>query len=669
MRYSAPLDGLRALAIAGVLVFHIAPHRLTGGFAGVDVFFVVSGFLITAIILSDLHHDRFTLREFYLRRVQRLLPNLVVTIAVTLALWHFFVLPSDAAKAARHAVWALFNLSNVYVWKFLGGYWGNDAEWAPLTHTWSLGLEEQFYLLYPALLVMLVRVWPTRRTAVLMTAMLFSAVGCVALSARAPESTFYLLPTRMWELLMGAILASLRREGSEAVGEGEFDKGRLGREVVGWGGLMVVLVALVLIDKSQAFPGVVAFFPTVGATAILWSITSGGSSLAGILALPAVVAAGRRSYSVYLWHWPLITLGRTLAEFTGHAEHWGALAGGIIGVGFAFAAYALVEQPLRHRGPGRTNRLALLAVGFTLTAISALMLGQRHPEADPVHRFDRPQFFGEAYNAGKSAMVEIATSTSFTDVSHVPRTEGGDDSWRTGGIIHRHGSATPRVVVLGSSHALMYSHVIDEIARAEGVSVAFLGMPATPPFFATAVDRNFRTVAEARGFDETRKDWIRRWHPDVVFVIDRWDRRVWERSFGDAFDAFLREVAPISGRIVFLAQPPVLQWSDKFNLREFVVSRGRGSGALPPFHVDKMDAVRRSITSDAERALSRYPTLRVLRPDTLFAGPDGSVRYASGRAFYYLDDDHLTEAGAQQVRPMLHAALRDALNPTPTPHP
>ena len=160
--YVAALDGIRALAIAAVLVFHASPSTLPGGFTGVDVFFVLSGFLITSILLRDIARGSLALGEFYLRRIQRLAPNVVLTVLVVLALWHAWMLPSAARQAGAHGLWSLANLANFYVWRHLGGYWGDAAEAAPFTHLWSLGVEEQFYLFLPALLALLVRRRPER---------------------------------------------------------------------------------------------------------------------------------------------------------------------------------------------------------------------------------------------------------------------------------------------------------------------------------------------------------------------------------------------------------------------------------------------------------------------------------------------------------------------------
>ena len=253
MRYSAPLDGLRAIAILVVLIFHMAPAALPGGFIGVDVFYVLSGFLITSILVAGIDRGTFSFAEFYRRRIQRLLPNVIVTVLATVALWSLFLMPSAARQAAAHGVWALVSLSNVYVLNFLGGYWGNAAETAPLTHTWSLGVEEQFYLLYPALLVLLARLARARLRAWLIGIALASFALSVWLTPRAPAFAFYMLPTRMWQLLAGAIVA---------LPGGAFPlRALVTSRAAGWLGLAVVLGGSMWIP-SDGFPGWIALVPT-----------------------------------------------------------------------------------------------------------------------------------------------------------------------------------------------------------------------------------------------------------------------------------------------------------------------------------------------------------------------------------------------------------------------
>lgn len=157
LQYSPPLDGIRATAILAVLVFHTFPGLLRGGFTGVDVFFVLSGFLIASIILNDIRDGSFSLREFYIRRIQRLLPNSAVTVLAVLVLWSVLLPPSVSKQVGRHSLWTLTNLSNFFIWRNFGGYWGDSARFSPLLHTWSLAVEEQFYLVFPTSIALLAR--------------------------------------------------------------------------------------------------------------------------------------------------------------------------------------------------------------------------------------------------------------------------------------------------------------------------------------------------------------------------------------------------------------------------------------------------------------------------------------------------------------------------------
>lgn len=175
-----------------------------------DAFFVLSEFLIASIILRDILEGSFSIRESYLRRIQRLLPNTVVTVLAVLLLWTLFLPPSTAIQAGYHGLWTLFNLSDIYIWRNLGGCWGDAVEWAPLTHTWSLGIEKQFYLFFPGSLLLLARFQPSRLSSWLAVATALSFGICLYGTRSHPTATFYLLPTRVWELLLGAVLAAYR---------------------------------------------------------------------------------------------------------------------------------------------------------------------------------------------------------------------------------------------------------------------------------------------------------------------------------------------------------------------------------------------------------------------------------------------------------------------------
>jgi peptidoglycan/LPS O-acetylase OafA/YrhL len=665
MRYSPPLDGIRAVAILAVLLFHISAPALPGGFTGVDVFFVLSGFLITSIILNDLQEGTFSLGEFYKRRIQRLLPNILVTVLAVLLLFTLLMPPSSANQAGHHGLWTIFNLSNFYIWKDLGGYWGSAAEWSPLTHTWSLAIEEQFYLLFPSMLVLLARFQPGRVRWWLIGAAAVSFALCLYGTIPYPAPTFYFLPTRVWELLLGAVLAAFRRPLLKEQTALRLAFGPALQEAIGLAGLATILLGYIFIRNGVGFPGLESLAPTLGTALVLLSILDEKTRLSRFLSTSFMVGIGKVSYSLYLWHWPLIILGKSLALFYGFPQLYGSLAGCVAGVLLGWLAYHFVEQPLRKRGPGRARRFAIIAAGFAVTLVCCVLVMSRKPVADPDHRFDPLAFYGEQYTAAVNRRGEsrVNQSAQYYDINFPPIPAGrSDDLWRTGGIVNLYGADHPQVVVLGSSHALMYSRIIDDICREKGISVAFLGVDATPVFFDTKANGSLSSVADAHAFDEARRRWLRAWHPSAVFVIDRWDERfATAQEFGNALGSLLNEVAPQTGRVIFVSQVPPIQDGDHSNLRELVTWHMHHQKQLPAFYPDKLEAMRRQETAIAESDTASFTKLRVVRADEPFYNDDGSIRYASGRTFLYADGNHLAQGGAELVRGLFESAIVEAV--------
>ena len=661
MKYSAPLDGIRAVAILGVLAYHISPDWLVGGFTGVDVFFVLSGFLITSIIVADIREGRFSLREFYLRRIQRLLPNIVVTVLAVIVLWNLFLPPSAASQAARHGLWTVFNLSNFFAWKHLGGYWGDAADWAPLLHTWSLGVEEQFYLVFPGTLLLLARFQRRQATAWLAAAAALSFALCVYGSQAHPSANFYLLPTRIWELLFGAVLA-LRRNPLAGEGERHAPGGKQAREAMGWTGIAMILVGYVYIGEAGRFPGLSALLPTVGSLLAIASIVEGDTVLARLLSTRPMVGIGKLSYSLYLWHWPLITLGKIQAEFHDIPLLVGATAGALASIALATAAYFGVEKTLRRRGEGRAARLKLIGAGFSAAVVASMLLAFRPIVPDPSHLFDTPTFHGFLYSASRVPDPNPALGGTRYQGVHIPQPPlRVDDAWRSGGVQHLYGGGVPTVVVFGSSHALMYAKLIDDICREMGVSVAFFSVDQTPAFFSASTNDYFPNRAAAREFDETRLKSLAEWRPAALVVIDRWDR--WAgapQALDTELRSFLRTVSSLADRVLFVAQVPVAKWGDNFNLLEFMTWRMDMEGGVPRLFVDRNDGFRKQSVAIARNAAAEFRNIRVLRADLPFYREDGTVRWSSGRSFYFADDDHLTDAGAKVVRGLFRDALVEA---------
>ncbi len=646
--YNAALDGLRGIAVLGVWLFHLHPPLLPGGFLGVDAFFVLSGFLIHGIVSTDLESGRFSFREFYLRRVLRLLPNATLTLCVTLVLWNLCLPPNAAIQPGLHGLFTLANLSNVFVWKHLGSYWGDAAESAPLTHFWSLGIEEQFYLFFPAFLLLLHRKrWVNWGSLAVPTVL--SLALWIHGSQHHPSGTFYLLPTRAWELLLGAAAAhwALSSPGAR----------RLPR-ATGWIGLTLVLGSLVAVPHADSSLGAMALIPTVGTAGVLVSLRDPTHSLTRMLSWPALVGLGLMSYSLYLWHWPLIVLGRLLANYRNLPETTGAVAGGILSVGAAYAAYRWVEKPLRDGSRSRPKRLAWLAGGMALTTVLCVLSWRRHSEVDPDHRFEPMTFSGRLYDCSTPQDPRWSESPRYWGCRiPVPPADRPPEPWRTGGLRTSGDSATPRVVVFGSSHALMYSKVIDDLCHERQVPVAFLSAGnGIPALFVNEGSPLFPGRDDGAAFDEARRRYLREWRPETLLVIDRWD--AWygkdlERDLG----AFLEEVCPLARTVVLVTQAPVLRVGENENIRGWVHWRRGTDSALPRILPDAREPYRRESVRILQRLQERFPNLRIVDSASRFYREDGSVRYAEGRRFFYTDDDHLNDTGAAEISDLLQQSL------------
>ena len=348
-RYRPEVDGLRALAVVAVVLYH-AGIGLPGGFIGVDVFFVISGYLITSLILKDLQNDTFTLAGFWERRARRIIPAVVVVVLATLAAGWFLLFPSDYALLGKSAAWQALFAANFYFWRHTS-YFDGPAEQQPLLHTWSLAVEEQFYLFFPIILFLIFRFPKLRRRAALLVLFGFGFSGSLALSAWAVTHTssaaFYLLPARAWELLCGAIVAILP--------PASFPKSRILRESATWLGLAAIVAPCILYTKTTPFPGIAALPPCLGTALFVWASGKENDgenprplpSAARFLSLSPVVFVGLVSYSFYLWHWPMFAFSRYITIIP--------LSLGdritIIGVAFLLSvvSWRFVETPFRKR--------------------------------------------------------------------------------------------------------------------------------------------------------------------------------------------------------------------------------------------------------------------------------------------------------------------------------
>ena len=361
MRYRADIDGLRAVAVIPVVLFHAGSPIFRGGYIGVDVFFVISGYLITSIIKSEIESGTFSIAVFYQRRIRRIFPALIVVLLFCLGFGYILFTPADYLDLAKSVVATAFFVSNIFFWQH-SNYFDTPAAEKPLLHTWSLSIEEQFYLCYPLILIFLSRFSRHVRNMTLLLSCLLSFFACCVLVYVKPSATFYLGPTRAWELLFGGLIALETVRGSD---------NRLLNHVVAAVGLAFVLLPDFLYSATTRFPGIAAVPPVIGVGFVIWSGSARPTFVHRMLAVRPVVAVGKASYSLYLWHFPILAFAAYVT--LGELSPWTAGALCLLSVAISFVSLRFVERPFRSLSANKDTRRL---VGFAVTGmLGAVVIG------------------------------------------------------------------------------------------------------------------------------------------------------------------------------------------------------------------------------------------------------------------------------------------------------
>jgi len=468
------IDGLRALAILPVLFFHAHVPGFSGGYVGVDIFFVISGYLITGIIAREVDDGRFSLLRFYERRFRRIMPALAVMILAVLGLAAWLYLPGDLEGVPKSALAATLFLSNL--WFFTDtGYFAGGADVKPLLQTWSLAVEEQYYIGFPILLMLLARFGTRARTGVVAGIAIVSLTLCIFMQRDTTGFAFYLLPTRAWELLAGALLA---------LGFVPTIRACWLRETVVWAGVLAIGAAVILYDRNTLFPGFAALAPVLGAAALLHSAP--GTSAGRALALPPLVGIGLISYSLYLWHWPLIVF----TEYATDRPLSGATQIAVIAVSLAIAwlSWRFVEQPFRDsaRMPPRTIfRLTGAAIAL-LCALSLALLAMG----------PWPSRFAPAVLAQIAGRNDISPD----------RKRCHDSFMRSAQPCVLGAPVRPDAMLWGDSHGVELAHVLAQQARARGQSLVERTTSSCPPVLAYEAKDARCAAANRAAFEAIRAD-------------------------------------------------------------------------------------------------------------------------------------------------------------------
>lgn len=619
-RYRPDIDGLRAIAVLSVIAFHVWPPALRGGFLGVDVFFVISGYLITGIAAAERVRGEFSLAAFYERRARRLLPALLLMVASTLLAALLILQPQELAALSRSVMAATTWVSNIYFWRNTG-YFGETASAQPLLHTWSLAVEEQFYLLFPLLLwIALPRSGRPRHLTLLLL-----AIGAAALSLWAsithPSANFFALPFRAWELLAGASLALWHAHGGKAARLPMTTTEHLPGSLIGLIGLIAIMVSLVCADETRNDLFAFTLATVLGSVALLHSGRDGTGITARLLGLRGLVFIGLISYSLYLWHQPVLTLARLyFGEMRALALTPILLV--LIGV-LSWMSWRWVEQRWRRREAGHRRRFVIstaVSMGLLFALAGALHFNDGSPlPLTPAEKalLRTTHEYAADYRLGTCFLFDHEPPEAFADCTVQGAAQGG-----------------PAVLLWGDSYA---AHL-------------WPGMARESAWYASLQQRTFSGCAPL--LDDERApafcmrnrrfvlDEIRRRPPQQVVLSARWT--------ADHPASLPRVIAALheAGVAKVSVLGPTPRW--RGGLPGWMQRAASGAEIRPtqlePWNSLEQQQINQAMRAASESAGAQYVDMLAAAcpgwPRCLTVGP------APEQTLLYWDEGHLTRAGA-----------------------
>ena len=607
--YRRDIDGLRAIAILPVLLFHAHVPGFSGGYVGVDIFFVISGYLITAIIAREVDAGRFSLLRFYERRFRRIVPALSLMILVVLACAAWLYLPGDLEGVPRSALAAIVFASNL--WFFTDtGYFAGGADVKPLLHTWSLAVEEQYYIGFPLLLMLLARHAPRWRTAAVAGIAALSLALAILLQRDTSGFTFYLLPTRAWELLAGAL---------PALGAIPAIRARWAREALAWTGLLAIALAVLFYDRTTIFPGLAALPPVLGAAALIHAAP--GTSAARLLSLPPLVGIGLVSYSLYLWHWPLIVF----TEYATDQPIAGLTRITVIAIALiaAILSWRYVERPFRDSAAvSRRAIFAFTAAAMALLALASLAL---------MAKGGWPSRFAPQVLTQMAGQRDIAPT----------RKQCHDTYMRAATPCTLGAAVKPNAMLWGDSHGVELAYALSLEAKSQGWSLIQRTTSSCPPVLGYEATDPRCAAANRAAFAAIRADpAIRR-----VYLAAFWaNGRFNDPAFVARLDATIAALRAL-GRDVVLIGPVPPQPFDVPRRLAHLAQAGRLSEAQG---IDRAALDARTVHLSALFRAWQSRGVRLIDPAAALCDGRLCAIARDGRPLYF-DSHHLSVAGARLV--------------------
>lgn len=636
-RYRPDVDGLRALAVIPVIFFH-AGLGFPGGFVGVDIFFVISGYLITTIIAREITRGDFEMKNFWERRIRRILPAAAVMTLCVLIAGAFILLPYQFEDLGKSSIAQTFMVSNFYFWQ-QDGYFAAPSDFEPLLHTWSLAVEEQFYFIFPLLLVFLYKKGATRVIRWTFILFVLSLGWSIYGVSHHPAATFYLLPSRAWELLLGSIIAIVPIK---------IPGGRVVPTLLSWIGLSLIIFSVVSYSLRTPFPGLAAIPPVLGAGLLILANRDSLTTPGRLLSLSPVVFIGKISYSLYLWHWPLLVFGKHLSvhETPLHVRWM------LVGVSFllGYLSWRFVESPFRNKSLIKTRKEAFKLFWITTVVVAAV--------GTVVYKMEGiPKRFGKE----AQAIAAVAEEDMIVDDTR--------DVPKTGELPLLGPPAEDKrpvsALIWGDSHAQMMLPLIRDLCNERKLDLYYSVRAAHPPILDT---NRYPDRPDVAGFNDAVMGFVKSKEIKNVILIARWtkycvqspdsnkvaitDREGSDRPAAEVFEEYLGKMVKTlheMGIKVWIVRQVPYQKRSPVELIFHAHRLGRDYDTLGLTGTET-----RGYHATVNGIFDRLPKeqVTVLDPTPFFDLENGHTRLHIDGLPIYFDEDHLTGRGARLLKPL-----------------
>jgi peptidoglycan/LPS O-acetylase OafA/YrhL len=639
MKHRSDIDGLRAVAVIAVVLFHTRLVRVPGGFVGADIFFVISGYLITTLLLEDIRKERFSIANFYERRVRRILPALFAVLLFSSVAAYAILLPRDAKDYGRSLAATVFFSSN-RVFAGQAGYFDAPGEMKPLLHTWSLAVEGQFYIVYPLFLFVVTRYFRKRYAIAIGLVLILSFAISVRRLGIDPPAAFYFIGARAWELMLGGLLATAvipeLRHGKSA-------------NILGLFGLGLIGYSVFALSSATPFPGPNALYPCVGAALIIYSGIAQETLVSRVLSVRPVVFVGLISYSLYLWHWVILVFSRYyLVRSLNRAEAAAVMASAFV---LASLSWQFIETPFRRREAFRSQ-----AWLFSGAAAATLLMGT----------------FGAVANV-RNGMPNRFRGDARTLM------DGAVDVWKRRYECQRSicpvGSADAResFILWGDSHAGALAPALERVALAHNASGFIAFHPACAPLL--RLKRYDRSFEDCGGFNDSVLEYIKTHPVRTVFLHARWaiyseGQRYkqepggpallarslkWQddnAAFNQLVHSTLAELKALGPNVVIVASAPEVGVDVPTELAR--AYRSRMPLEIAPLLAEFMERQRRAF--EVLRSAAAEFSAQIVYPHEMLCETSRCLVVKDQRPFYS-DEHHLSVHGAMYLAPMIEKLL------------